>query len=596
MKEYIVTVVFMLTSMPWVFPQEPLQHEKKIYVSPENRIYINKSQPAYLRIAASPEKDAPSYLLHSEQTAQYTNPMYFDTEGRNTFRSPSAVDTSTRKPVLPAQDIIFEVYADGMSPVSSLQLTGATSFLKQGKQYYGKGLKCSIQAKDEESGVEATYASFNAAVYSDISTLINPFEFEKEYAVKYYSVDHVGNIENPRSVVFQTDYAAPVTSFKIIGESKGNVLSSKASISLSSTDNLSGVRQINYSINNGPEKLYISPIPLTVLKEGDSKIAYYAMDNVGNIEEAKTISASTGKNENSSAENTDENGGSSAFSFYIDNEPPVVSYEIVGDQFKGSYLFIASSSRFKINATDEKSGVDKILYSINNGLLNNTYTEPLQLKGTGLQSIYFASSDYVGNFALSRSQQVFVDNSKPVTKISFQGPLFRNRDTLFVTKDTRIALAATDDGSGVKQTSYSIGNKTEASYMNPISVEAEGSYTIEYNTSDNVNNMEEQKTCTFFVDNTPPKILYNYSVIAIGEKRVRDENYTIYPSNAMLYIAATDSASGGETIEYRINGSKQALHEIPVKGFLPGNYEVEITARDVLKNAMVQVIRFSIEN
>jgi hypothetical protein len=63
----------------------------------------------------------------------------------------------------------------------------------------------------------------------------------------------------------------------------------------------------------------------------------------------------------------------------------------------------------------------------------------------------------------------------------------------------------------------------------------------------------------------------------------------------MLYIAATDNASGGEYIEYRING-KPAQTVLPVKGFLPGNYEIEISAQDVLKNKAMDVIRFSIED
>ena len=63
----------------------------------------------------------------------------------------------------------------------------------------------------------------------------------------------------------------------------------------------------------------------------------------------------------------------------------------------------------------------------------------------------------------------------------------------------------------------------------------------------------------------------------------------------MLYIASTDNASGSLSIEYRING-KESQTAIPVKGFTPGNYEIEITSYDMLKNMSKQIVRFAIEN
>jgi hypothetical protein len=75
--------------------QDQPKHEKKIYVSPEGKMYVNKALPLYLRIATSPDDNAKTWLLRSEETARYSNPMYLDTEGYNTFRSPSAVDTAT---------------------------------------------------------------------------------------------------------------------------------------------------------------------------------------------------------------------------------------------------------------------------------------------------------------------------------------------------------------------------------------------------------------------------------------------------------------------------------------------------------------------
>jgi hypothetical protein len=63
----------------------------------------------------------------------------------------------------------------------------------------------------------------------------------------------------------------------------------------------------------------------------------------------------------------------------------------------------------------------------------------------------------------------------------------------------------------------------------------------------------------------------------------------------MLYIAATDNAVGSDYVEYRING-KLSQNIIPIKGLVPGNYEIAITAYDMLRNKSVETIRFSIED
>ena len=96
MKHIVLTFLFMI-SLTVIYSQEPLKHEKRVYISPEGKFYIQRSLPIYLRLATSPEDNAPSFLLHSEKTVKYSNPMYLDSEGYNTIRSPWAVDPKTMK-------------------------------------------------------------------------------------------------------------------------------------------------------------------------------------------------------------------------------------------------------------------------------------------------------------------------------------------------------------------------------------------------------------------------------------------------------------------------------------------------------------------
>lgn len=567
--------------------QTQLNHEKKVYISPEGKIYVNKQSPIYFRVATSPDDNAPSYLLHSEDSKKYSNPMYFDTEGKNTLHSPSAVDTTTKKVVQPLRDVLFEVYADGIAPVTSGTIASDGRIIRNGITYLGKNTKIQIKPNDAVSGVENSYISSDMGAYQAVSDQNTSFDSEKEYSIKFYSTDRVGNVEVPKSLSFRIDLSAPNTTLNIVGDNKGKVLSSKAALSLTSKDTLSGVSRILYSVNEGAEKVYTAPIPLSVFKDGETRITYYAVDNVGNKEAPKVISTST--------EKPAEKEEASTFSFYIDKESPNVSFEIVGDQFKGKSLFISERSKFQINATDEKSGVEKVTYSQNNPLPTHVYSEPFSIQGEGMQSVSYAASDYVGNIALAKTQQVFVDKTNPKSALSFSGKQFYNRDTLFITKETKLVINSAELGSGVQKITFSLDGSAKQDYLQPVNIGTDGFHVFEYRAIDNVNNSEEVKSKSFIVDNIAPEIHYNFSVKAIGEKSVRDENYTIYPSNVMLYIAATDNASGVERIEYKING-KPVQSVIPVKGFVPGNYDIEISAFDVLKNKTTQTVRFSIEN
>ncbi len=584
MNRFILLAFFLLSITSVAKSQTQLTHQKKIFVSPTGKIYFNKALPVYFRVSTSPDDNAPSYLLKSESSAKYSNPMYFDSEGKNTLRSPSAVDTVTKKVIEPKQDVLFDVYADGVAPLTSMKISSDKKFISGKTIFYGKNTKAELTSADDVSGVETLLVSVNNGAYQN-NTAALTLDEEKDYDLKYYSVDNVGNVETPGQVKFSVDVTAPKTTLAIIGENKGKVLSSKASIQLTAKDTLSGLSRIVYAINDGAEKVYSAPIPLSVFKDGNTKISYYAIDNVGNKEDVKVVSTSTEKQENNE----------STYSFYIDKEAPVVSFEIVGDQFKGKSLFISERSKFQINATDEKSGVEKVTYAQNKQTPSELYSEAFLVTGSGPQNISFAASDYVGNIALAQVQQVFVDKTNPKSSLNFAGKQFFNRDTLFITKDTKLAINSQDNAAGVQKITYSLDGKTAVTYSQPLTIENEGFHTIEFQSTDNVNNPESSNSKSFYVDNTAPSIHYNFSVKAIGTKTIRDQTYTIYPSNAMLYIAATDNASGGEHIEYKVNG-KQTQTIIPVKGFVPGNYEIEITAFDVLKNKSTQVIRFSIEN
>ncbi|UCH13671.1 MAG: hypothetical protein JSV22_11250 [Bacteroidales bacterium] len=587
--------IFMLLSVVFVLivtisAQEQIKHEKKVFISPKGRIYIQKALPVYLKISTSPEDNARSYLLKSEVTTRYSNPMYFDTEGYNTIRSPWRVDTTTKKPIYPQQDIIFEVYADGYPPKSKTKYTGTSKYIKDGINYYSGAIEIAITAVDGLSGVDKIYYSINNEDFKAYSESI-PFSDEGKYTLKYYSVDNVGNVEEVKTESFIIDLTYPQTVYEIDGLLNENYISPDARIVLKSTDSLSGVNAIYYQINNGKVLKYISPIPVSVLGSESGNIAFYGIDNTGNKENIKVIGSFPSKN------SSDERAGDHeiVFEFYIDNKPPEVLLDFKGNKHKGKYLYISPDTKVSLTAKDDKSGVDKIKYGINSSLVLNEYNEPFNINNSGLQSVFYTAIDFVGNWTSLKKEKVFVDLNPPNTSFNLTGLNFFNRDTLYITKDTKILIDVIDDESGINKIYYKIDNEEYIEYTSPVLIEKEGFHKITYYGVDNVNNEEEHKIKGVFVDITPPDIHYQFNVAPIGSKIIRDEEFVVYPTNAVIYLGSTDYASGGKRIEYIINNS-HVKTELPITNFKPGNYLIDIFAYDELNNKQVSKLKFSIEN
>ncbi len=583
----LISAFFLLNGKS--FTQEALKHERKVYVSADGRMYIQKSLPVYLKMATSSDDSAKTYLLKSEVTTKFSNPMYFDTEGYNTIRSPSIVDTVTRKPVYPQQDIIFEVYADGYPPRSGVRFEGTAHFIKEGKKYFGSDIRIVIKATDGMSGVDKTYYSINDESYRQYTETILAAK-EGEYKIEYYSVDNVGNVEEQKEEHYIIDFTPPQTQFEIKGLLEDNYVSAGAKISLSGKDNISGVKNIYYQINDGKIQIYYNPIPVNVLGDESGSLSFYAVDNLGNMEKKKIIGSF------SSDEDKDNNpeGQNMIFRFYIDDEPPEISLNIDGEKHKGKYLYISQNSKISLIAEDDKSGVKKVNYSINNSSLSEVYKEPFGIDNPGIKLIHYASVDFVGNTTPLKTEKVFLDATEPVTGIEYSGLKFFNRDTFYITENTEILLNSVETESGINKIYYKVDDSEFKEYSSPIILKKGGFHTIYYYATDNINNIEKQKSEGVYVDNKPPVIHHHFNVAPIGSKIVREDDYTIFPVNTILYLGATDYESGGERIEYTINDGPVKT-ELPISNFKPGNYIVKISAFDELSNMHTSNLTFSIE-
>jgi len=556
--------------------QEPLKHIKKIYRSPEGKLYANKSLPIYFRIATSPDDDAQSFLLNpAEDSKKYANPMYFDTEGYNTFRSPSKVDTVTKQVVYPLEDIIYEIYSDSKAPVTRFSIEQSKHYLKDGIYYFNEKITIQFNAKDETSGVEASYYSLNGQAFQALTSTIELNE-EKQYILKYYSVDNVGNAEDIKEIKIVIDITKPETKLTAEPDKYENIVSPRTKIILEATDNSSLVKQTLYSIDNGTFYKYSKPLNLATFKEGEHNIIYYSIDNVGNEEPKKE------------------------FQFYLDKTAPMVVDELIGNTFiTNGKEYSSGRSKIKLTAMDNKSGVKEIRYSISDGEFQ-VYSQPFYLSKSGQLKIQTFVIDNVNNQSINtimtdKSNISYVDLSGPKLGHSFTGAKFQSKDTVFITKDTKIQLAASDDAAGFNRLTYSIDNGDITPYTKPFIINNEGVHTITYTGYDNV----ENTSVNSFIcveDNIGPEIFFRFSILSDKQKTLDGKIYDIYPEHVVLFLSSTDLSVGFDKMFYSVNGQAKKPYTSLITGFQGGKaYQVNVTSIDKLGNESEKSIEFYIE-
>lgn len=555
--------------------QEQILPEKSFYQSEDGKLYVNKDLPIFVWLSSSKDENAKKVRLFSQHSKQYSNPFYFDTEGINTVRTPSAVDTITKKTVYPETDIVFEVYADGCLPQTRFEFSDQKALFRDGNHWISKKSKLDFKAFDRLSGVAEIYVSIDKKEFKPFQEPIQ-FSESKEYNIQYYSVDNVGNVELIKELVVMVDAETPVSKLEFTGDKHEDVLSNSSTIKLIAEDDRVGVSEIYYQLDSLPEKKYLYPLKTMYMTAGEHTLRFYSIDLVGNKEVQNT------------------------YVFYVDKLPPVVIEELEASTFvSNGKEFSSGRSRFKITAIDNKAGVKEIFYSINGGKYE-LYEKPFFLQSnSGNLRIKTYAVDHVGNRSSSEQSSnkaaiPYIDLTGPSIKHAFIGKSFMSDDTTFIKNNTKISLTASDLESGLHEIQYNIDNKGAVPFEESFVVTQEGMHQLSFTAYDNVGNTNS-KTIYCFVDNVGPEIYERFSVSSISSYTVEDEEIFIYPKHAVLFLSATDKESGLDKITYSLKGGTEKLYSGVIKDFEGDTeYKITIYAFDKLNNKSEKTFKFRI--
>lgn len=310
-------------------------------------------------------------------------------------------------------------------------------------------------------------------------------------------------------------------------------------VSLKTSDQLSGVRKLNYALNDTLFSQYDSAFVFE--GSGTYLLRFYAEDNVGNVEETQSVS------------------------FIVDNQPPVTKLNI--NNITEDNVISAASKMYLISY-DSASGVSKVYYKFDD--------QAYQLyDGKGINStslneddhtVTFYSIDNVKNVEETQSFTFFFDKTAPLMVADVLGDRFIVGDDIYFSGRTKLKLTAVDNKVGVKEIMFSVDDSPFADYEKPFYLPSvSGVHLIRYYSVDNLNNStadskrsnylgkggyEEFKhsVSKFYVDLTGPLIDYKIGKYSF----VREDTLYIGPSTKIT-LSGKDMESGFKELSYSVN-------------------------------------------
>ncbi|WNR45769.1 OmpL47-type beta-barrel domain-containing protein [Paenibacillus roseipurpureus] len=383
------------------------------------------------------------------------------------------------------------------------------------------------------------------------------------YSFSVRAVDSAGNASDLSSAV-TVDLKPPVTvssTSPAQPDGQSGWYRNPVTITLTATDNMSGVDKTEYSLDGGASWMpYTAPV--TVNDNGQRTFLFRSKDKEGNVEVAQSLS------------------------LQLDTNSPISSAALAPAQPDGQIGWYRTPVSIDLSTVDAVSGVASTEYTIDGGVSWLPYAGTIVIGQEGQTTVGYRSTDKAGNQETTRSVSVSVDSTAPAasaTVASTQGG-----QNGWYSHPVTVTLNAADNLSGVTQTLYSLdGGAHWNVYTGAFQVSQDGSYTILYRSKDNAGNEESVKTIVFDVDATAP-------VIAVGIPteggRYRDTD------NLKVQFSVTESGGSGlatETTTATLDGSiVQNGQSIDLTGLALGNHTFVVSASDQAGNVNTVTITF----
>lgn len=341
------------------------------------------------------------------------------------------------------------------------------------KTFVASRTPLTLEATDfSGTGIAGTWYSVDGGAWVPYDSAPFFLQGEGVWRVRYYSADVAGMREAPKETELTVDDSPPGVTPSLAGPAHASALTyvtSQTEITFVSQDRgpePSGLASATYrAFLGGTWGPWTDFAPFSLGgPDGAVFVETVALDNLGNREERN-------------------------WTFVLDNSPPETTLQIGRPAYGDPPTFVTSGTALTLAAADRGtpgSGLSVSEYRIWEGAWSSwlQYDSAFRLAGEGSRYVQFRSTDHLGNTEVPHNVTVFVDNTPPETRTT--APVADE-----AARAWSITLAATDAGSGVARSEYSIDGAGWQAYAGPLRVPQDGPHTVAYRSVDNLGNTED---------------------------------------------------------------------------------------------------------
>jgi hypothetical protein len=375
----------------------------------------------------------------------------------------------------------FNVVAGGGGDTTAPTVSGSVAGAQDGDGSYLGSATVTVTAADEQGG-----SGLASVEYQINDTGWNPYTAPVQvtnpgqYVVLLRATDSAGNVGNGQVsftvVEAPSDTTPPTVTAEVSGTQDGDGdYQDVATVTLSATDTGSGVKSVEYKLDDGAWTAYTAAV--SVNTPGDHMVSYRATDNANNVSDEGMVMFTVVQQ---------------------DTDAPTVTGEVIGSQDEnGAYV---GSAMVKVTATDAGSGVGSVEYQLDGGAWT-AYTDAVQVSAVGDHTVTFRATDNAGNVSEVGTVTFSVvagdvDDTPPSVSAVVTGN--QNSSWEFLDAAT-ITVTALDTGSGVGSVEYKLDDADWAAYTDPVTVDAVGDHTFSYRATDVAGNASAELTGSFTV-------------------------------------------------------------------------------------------------
>ncbi|WBB99912.1 DUF1080 domain-containing protein [Solwaraspora sp. WMMA2080] len=188
---------------------------------------------------------------------------------------------------------LLVVSDDNTEDTTAPQVTAALSGPRDDDGAYLGAATVTLTATDDMSGVDTIEHSLDGGEFSEYTAPVTVNE-PGQHTVAYRATDIAGNTSDPRSVTFTVttppdpDTTAPTVTASVSGaQSEDGSYLDTATVTVTATDDDSGVASVEYSLDSGAYTGYTAPV--TVNSPGTHTVSYRATDEAGNTSDPGSV-------------------------------------------------------------------------------------------------------------------------------------------------------------------------------------------------------------------------------------------------------------------------------------------------------------------